>query len=87
MKVDKIFVLYKNTNKLFATYEEAFFNGKKPFHDKTVYYVFTPTMKSYKRVGELERACKEYFNKNMQCDYYDCIGKLSYRQMNLIGEL
>ena len=87
MKVDEIFVLYKNGEKYFKSYEEAYFNSKKPFMPKGVFYVFTPTMQEYKRVCELENAVRKYFNRVADCDFYDIISKQSFKQLRLIGEI
>lgn len=86
MKVDEIFVLYKNGEKYFNSYAAAYFNSKKPCMPKTVYYVFTPTMQEFKRVGELENACRKYFNHVADCDYFDIITKQSFKQLKIIGE-
>lgn len=86
MNVDEIFVLYKNSGKYFKSYEEAYFNSRKPCMNKQVYYVFTPTMLEYKRVGELENASRKYFNKVADCDFYDIVHRQSFKQLRLIGE-
>lgn len=87
MKVDDIFVVYMNSNKAFKSYDEAYFNSKKPCMDKTVYYVFTPTMQRFKRVCELEKACRDYFQKVADCDYLDIITGQAYTQLKLIKEI
>lgn len=87
MKVDEIFVLYENSDKYFRTYEQAYFNSKKPFQCKTVYYVFTPTMLKYKRVCEFEKACRDYFNRTADCDYLDIITGQSFKQLKLFKEV
>lgn len=87
MKVDNIFVLYENSEKYFKSYEEAYFNSKKPFMNKTVYYVFTPTMQKYKRVCELEKACRDYFNRVADCDYLDLFTGQSFKQIKLFKEV
>lgn len=86
MKVDRIFILYENSGKYFKSYEEAYFNTKKPFAQKTVNYVFTPTMCKYRRVSELESASKEYFNRVSGCDFYDIVHRVGTKQLNLLGE-
>lgn len=86
MKVDRIFILYENTGKFFKSYEEAFFNTKNPRTEKTVYYVFTPTMCRYRTVRELEDASKRYFNRIIGCDYYDIFHRVGTKQLNLLGE-
>lgn len=87
MKLDEIYILYKNTGKYFKSYTEAYFNSKKPMQEKQVYYVFTPTMQEYKRVGELERGARNYFNRVLDCDFYDIVNRQAFKQLNLIGEL
>ncbi|UPW41783.1 hypothetical protein [Peromfec virus RodF7_10] len=84
MKVDRIFILYENTGKYFKSYEEAYFNTRKPRMQKTVYYVFTPTMCKYKTVSELEKASKDYFNRVFNCDFYDIIHRVGSKQLSLI---
>lgn len=87
MKVDNIFILYENSEKLFNSYDEAYFNSKKPFQLKSVYYVFTPTMQKFKRVCELEKACRDYFRKTADCDYLDIITGQCITQMKLFKEI
>lgn len=87
MKVDDIFVVYENTDKCFKSYDEAYYNSIKPFQSKIVYYVFTPTMQKYKRVCELEKACRDYFNKVADCDYLDIITGQSCKQLKIIKEI
>lgn len=87
MKVDEIFILYENSEKYFKSYDEAYFNSKKPFQQKSVYYVFTPTMQKYKRVCELEKCCRDYFNKVADCDYLDIITGQKITQMKLFKEI
>lgn len=86
MNIDNIFLLFENTGKYFPTYEQAYFNSKKPMMDKTVKYVFTPTMCSFKRVGEIERHAREYFNRVADCDFYDIFRKEGSKQLKIIGE-
>lgn len=87
MKVDSIFILYENSDKYFKSYDEAYYNSKKPFQQKTVNYVFTPTMVKYKRVCELEKACRDYFNRVSDCDYLDIITGQSFKQLKFIKEV
>lgn len=84
MKIDEVFILFKNSGKYFSTYEEAFKNGKyKPGQEKQVYYVFTPTMQEVKRVSELENVARKYFNKTFDCDYFDIFRKQLVKQFKL----
>lgn len=85
--IDNIFVIYKNSDKFFPTYDDAWKNSRKPFQQKQVYYVFTPTMQECKRVSELENLYRKYFNKTVDCDFYDIINKKGTKQLKLIGEL
>lgn len=87
MKVDKIFVLYMNSDKYFDSYEKAYFNSKKPMQQKQIYYVFTPTMQKCKRVCELEKLCRDYFKQVHDCDYLDIITGQSITQMKLFEEI
>lgn len=87
MLVDEIFVMYENSEKYFKSYDEAYYNSKKPFQNKIVYYVFTPTMQKFKRVCELEKSCRDYFNKVADCDYLDIITGKSSKQMKLFTEV
>lgn len=87
MNVDSIFVLYENSGKYFKSYEEAYFNSVKPMQQKQVHYVFTPTMQKYKRVGEIENASRQYFNRVSGCDYFNIFTRQGSKQLNLIGEL
>lgn len=84
MKIDNIYMLYKNSNKYFNTYSEAYFNGKKTGFEKTVYYVFTPTMKEFKYVRDLYKHAKEYFNSVCDSDYLDLFSRTMYKQLKLI---
>lgn len=86
MKVDKVFLLYENTGKYFKSYEEAYFNTRKPRTQKTVFYVFTPTMCKFKTVAELEAHSKDYFNRVCDCDFYDIFRRQGSKQLSLIGE-
>lgn len=86
MNLDEIFLLYENSGKYFKSYEDAYFNSKKPFQEKRVYYVFTPTMQRFKRVGEIERASQNYFRKNADCDFYNIFTGEGSKQLKLIGE-
>ena len=83
MKVDEIFVLYKNSEKYFSTYEQAYFNSRRPGMSKHIFYVFTPTMQQCKRVCELEKLCRDYFNKTADCDYLDIITGVSIKQLKI----
>lgn len=87
MNVDEIFVLYENSEKYFKSYIDAFHNSQKPMQEKQIYYVFTPTMQKSKRVSEFERIARNYFNKTVDCDFYDIFRKKGSKQLNLIGEL
>lgn len=87
MKVDEIFILYENSDKYFKSYDDAYYNSKKPLQQKTVYYVFTPTMQRCKRVCELEKLCRDYFNKAYDCDYLDIITGQAITQMKLFKEI
>lgn len=78
--------MYENSGKYFKSYEEAYFNTKKPKALKTVHYVFTPTMSLYKTVGELEKASKAYFNRVCNCDFFDIVNRTGFKQLNLLGE-
>lgn len=84
MKVDDIFLLYENSGKHFPTYEQAYFNSKKPFQQKQVYYVFTPTMQKCKRVCELENVARKYFNKAYDLDYLDIITGKGSKQLKIM---
>lgn len=84
MKIDNIFLLYKNSDKFFPTYEQAYFNSKKVGSDKKVYYVFTPTMQEFTRVSEIENCCRKYFNANFDCDYLDIIHNTSFKQLSIL---
>lgn len=86
MKVDEIFLLYENSGKYFKTYNDAWRNSRKPLQEKQVYYVFTPTMYRYKRVGEIERASQNYFRKTSDCDFYNIFTGESSKQLRLFGE-
>ena len=86
MNVDEIFLLYENSGKYFKSYDDAYYNTKKPCQEKTVYYVFTPTMVKFKRVGELERHARNYFNKTTDCDFYNIFTKQGSKQLKIIGE-
>ena len=85
MKVDEIFLMYENSEKYFKSYEEAYFNSKKPFQQKQVYYVFTPTMQKFKRVCELEKAVRDYFKNTVDCDYFDIFRHVGSKQLKLEG--
>lgn len=87
MKVDNIYILFENSSKYFKSYDEAYFNSKKPFQDKRVYYVFTPTMQRFKRVCEIENACRNYFRNVADCDYFDIITGQSSKQLKFIEEI
>lgn len=87
MNVDDIFLLYENSEKYFKSYDEAYYNSKKPFQQKAVYYVFTPTMQKFKRVCELENCARKYFNKVADCDFYNIFTKQGSKQLKLIGEV
>lgn len=87
MNIDNIFLLYENSEKYFTSYDAAYFNSKKPFQQKTVYYVFTPTMQRFKRVCELENASRKYFQKTVDCDFYNIFTKTGSKQLKLIGEV
>ncbi|WGL31044.1 hypothetical protein [Dipodfec virus UOA04_Rod_680] len=83
MKLDSIYILYKNGNRYFNTYEEAYFY-RKSHNRESVYYVFTPTMQEFRHVGELYHHSKLYFNKNFGCDFYDIVNKTGFKQLQLI---
>ena len=87
MNIDDIFLLYENSDKYFKTYDEAYYNSKKPFQKKLVYYVFTPTMQKFKRVNELENCARKYFNKTVDCDFYDIFTKQGSKQLKFIGDV
>lgn len=87
MKLDEIYVLYENSGKYFKSYDEAYYNSKKPFMLKGVNYVFTPTMQKFKRVCELENACRSYFNRIADCDYLNVITGQSNKQIKLFMEV
>lgn len=81
--IDEIFVLYENSGKYFNSYNNAYFNSKNAGCDRQVYYVFTPTMQKFKRVYELENACREYLRNCYDCDYLDIITKVRTKQLRL----
>lgn len=83
MKIDDIFLLYENNDKYFPTYELAYFNSKRAGSSKRVNYVFTPTMAKYKRVCEIEKACRDYFNEVIDCDFYNIFNKTGYKQLQI----
>lgn len=87
MLVDEIFILYENSEKYFKSYDEAYYNSKKPFQQKQVYYVFTPTMQKFKRVCEIEKCCRDYFNKACDCDFYNLFTKQGSIQIKLFNEV
>lgn len=82
MKLHDIYVLYKNSNKYFSTYEDAwkhhYLTGSK-----NVKYVFTPTMQEFKNVSELEHGARLYFNNSFDMDYLDVITKTGFKQQKL----
>ena len=83
MRIDNIYLLYENSNKIFPTYNEAYFNGKKVGLEKTVYYIFTPTMRKFKYVKDLYKHSQEYFKNSFDTDYLDIISKRMYKQLKL----
>lgn len=87
MNVDRIFILYENSGKYFKSYAEAYFNTRKPRAQKTVYYVFTPTMCKYKTVSDLENASKDYFNRIVGCDFYDIFHRVGTKQLNFLEDI
>lgn len=87
MNIDEIFLLYENSGKYFKSYDEAYYNSKKPGQLKQVYYVFTPTMQRFKRVCEIENGARKYFNKVANCDFYNIFTKQGSKQLKLIGEV
>lgn len=86
MKIDEIFLLFENSGKYFKSYDDAFYNSKKPFQEKRVYYVFTPTMQKFKRVGEIERCARNYFRNTVDCDFYNIFTGEGSKQLSFIGE-
>lgn len=83
--IDSIYVLYENGGKYFPDYESAWKNHYKS-RIKRVNYCFTPTMQLCKRVSDLERIARVYFNKSVGLDYYDVISDSGFKQIKLIGE-
>lgn len=81
--IDEIFVIYENSGKCFSSYNSAYFNSKNPGCDRQVYYIFTPTMQRFKRVSELENACRQYLLNSYDCDYIDIISKIRTKQLKL----
>lgn len=85
--IDEIFVLFENSGKYFPDYNSAYFYGRNlPVSNRTVKYVFTPTMVSYKTVKELENAYRQYMNHTTGCDYFNLFTKEGSKQLKLIGE-
>ena len=84
MKLDSIYLLYENTNKIFSTYSEAYFNSKKIGSDKTVFYVFTPTFNKFKYVGDLYKFAQEFFDKHYEGFYLNPMTKQMYQQLKLM---
>lgn len=87
MNVDNIFLLFENSGQYFKSYDEAYYNSRKPGMLKPVYYVFTPTMQKFKRVCEIEKCCRDYFNKVSGCDFYNIFTGEGSKQLKLIGEI
>lgn len=87
MKIDNIFLLYENSGQFFNSYDEAYWNSKKAGMNKKVYYVFTPTMQRFTRVCEIEKCCRDYFNKCCDCDFYDIVKNTGYKQLKFIEEI
>lgn len=79
--IDDIFVVYENAGKIFPSYREAWNNHYKSCR-KQVNYVFTPTGKICKNVGELHRTADKYF-KSIDCTYIDVLNKNTINQLNL----
>lgn len=83
MKIDSIYMLYENSNKIFNTYNEAYFYGKTKGFEKTVYYIFTPTMDKFKYTRDLYKFVENYFRNNYDCDYLNIISKKMFKQLKL----
>lgn len=81
MKIGEIYLLYEIGGKYFKTYSEAYFNRK--YSCKPVYYVFTPTMEKFRRVCELYRSARTYFNKLNDTDYFDINTMSGFKQKEL----
>lgn len=86
MKVDKIFLVYENNGKIFNSYAEAY-NYSRRFTNKCIYYVFTPTMQRFKRVCEVEKACRDYFKGVTGFEYYNIFTNEGCQQLSLLKEV
>lgn len=84
--LDDIYVLYENGGKYFKSYEEAWKNHYVS-HIKKVHYCFTPTMQLCKRVCELEKVARSYFNQSFGLDYIDVMTGSGYSQLKIIEEV
>lgn len=82
MKLNEIYVLYKNGDKFFKSYEEAWKHHYLT-RSKLVKYVFTPTMTEYRNVSELEHGARLYFNNAFDMDYLDIITGTGFKQQKL----
>ncbi len=79
-------VIYMCGDKVFGSYNQAFFYYKK-IH-KPIYYVYTPTMCKFKYVSDLDNHHKDYMNRTFKSDSYDFKKKVLIKQLNFWkGEL
>ncbi len=77
-------VIYMCHDKVFGTYNQAFFYHKKVH--KPVYYVLTLNMCKYRYVSDLDRAYTDFCQRNFDCDTYDFNKKQLITQMKLFKE-
>lgn len=84
--IDEIFVLYENSGKYFKTYNQAYFNSKKPFAKKVINYIHTPTFTPHRRVSELEQYHRNYLENHFDCTYLNLSSKILSKQLSFLGE-
>lgn len=83
MKIDSIYLLFENSGKYFNSYNEAYFYGKDKGYEKNVFYVFTPTMKKFSTVRELNEHSQEFFRRTYDTDYLDLLSRTLHKQLKL----
>lgn len=86
MKTPKECVIFMCGDKVFGTYNQAFFYHKKI--SKPIYYVYTPTWYKFRNVSDLDNHHLKYMKNHFNCDTIDFKKKVLITQLSFWkGEL
>lgn len=82
METPKEFVVYMCGDKVFGSYNQAFYYYK--IIHKPIYYVHTGTWSMFRKVSDLDRHHRRFLQNNYDCDTIDINKKFVTKQLSLL---